>query len=733
MRTSRRTFIGTMASVPAILALPDADALATALAVLSRQVATSSGIHGINPADMDFTADPRQDFYRFANGGWLDRVTIPSDRSSYGVFVDLENRATEQLLGLLHNLESSDVLEEGSDEWKAVQLFRQGIDLETRNRQGIEPIRFILDRIQAIGTLGDLHEFLFDASWLGVPHFLTVGVDADLMDSMVNTLYLDGPTLGLPNRDYYLEDRGANEEVRQAYLAMAAELLVHAGHDAATSSSDVQAIYDFERGMAAETLTCVQQQDYNLIYNPFTVAELEETYPLMGWSSYFERLGLVDVTQVIVTEPGYHGALDTIVRETPIETIRDYLAVHTVSSFASYLSEEIEQTEFRYDEVLTGADEQKPLDERVLAEVSGALTDAVGRLYVGACFPHEAKERITELVDELISAFGKRIEATTWMSAETKERAQAKLDKLGVKVGYPDTWQTYEGVEIRDSFAASMISALEVQLRRNFEKYGRPVDRDEWFVPAQRVNAFYNSVANDITFPAAILQPPYFDYQADPASNFGAIGFAIGHEITHGFDQMGSQFDGDGNLSNWWTEEDREAFTVLNQLVADQYSAIEVLPGVFINGQITIGENVADLGGVQVAFDALAAYLEANGYSLDDVVIGPVSGPAQPVAEASPVAALATPADPPAMATPVAVQAVRELTQRERFFIAAATVWRMKMRDEALVTLVQTDPHSPPMVRAVQPIRNMDAFHETWGTLPGDEMFLTEDERVVIW
>ena len=541
----------------------------------------------------------------------------------------------------------------------------------------------------------------------------------------------------MPNRDYYIDDTEANEKVRQAYLTTSAELLVHAGHDASTAPAAVQAVYEFERALAAETFTREQRQDYSLTYNPFTVNELGQTYSLMDWQQYFQRLGLRDVDKVVVTEPGYLRALDGIVRDTSIETIKSYLTLRTVWVYSANLSLEIEETAFQYDAALLGVSEQQPLDERVLEEVSWALTDAVGKLYVGAYFPPEAKERITELVDELIVAFGKRIDAISWMTDETKERAQTKLGKLGVKVGYPDTWETYEAVEIRDSYAGSVISVFEQQKRTNLEKYGKPVDKGEWDEPAHLVNAFYDPGANEIIFPAAILQPPFFDYQADPASNFGAIGFIIGHEITHGFDQGGSQFDGDGNLSNWWSDEDLKAFTALNQLVVDQYSAIEVLPGVFIDGQITIGENVADLGGVQVGFDALAAHLETNGASLDEVVNGPVSETTAVAAEASPVAAFATPAEAPAVATPnaspAAVQGVRELTQRERFFIAAATVWRSKMRDEALVTLVQTDPHSPAEVRATQPIRNMDAFHGTWGTEPGDPMFLPEDERIVIW
>ena len=737
MRSNRRRFLGMMGSLPAALALSRVDALAFSRndalayrpAVLARQ--TTGTIHGINPADMDFSVSPRDDFYRFANGGWLDRVTIPSDRSSYGVFVELRQNTTRQLLGLLDNLANGSALEAGSDEWKAVQLFRQGTDLATRNQQGIDPIRSTLNMIRSIEDTEALHAFFMESTWLGVSHVFGVGVDIDLGDSSLHSVYLGGPSLGMPNRDYYLEDTPANEEAREAYIASCADLLVHAGHDAEQAADDARAVYEFERQLAAETLTREEQQDFGLLYNPISVEELIEIYPRFDWRGHLESLGLAGAEQVIAVELGYMQALDGIMQQVPLEVVKDFLMLDTMWTFSSNLSEEIETTAFAFGSALSGVDEQQPLDERVLDEVDGAMTDALGRLYVAAYFPPEAKQRITELVDEIISAFAARLDRNTWMTPETKLRAAEKLGKLGVKVGYPEEWETYENVEIAESYAQSALNAGNANARRQLEKFGEPVDKSEWGAPAQLVNAFYNPLANDITFPAAILQPPFFDYQADPASNLGAIGYVIGHEITHGFDQGGAQFDGDGNLANWWTEEDFEAFEALNQQVVEQYSAIEVLPGVFIDGQITIGENVADLGGIQAAFDALTTYLQDNGSSLDAVLHGPLTS-VDATPEASPIAAFATPVASP-VASPAAIQVTQELSQAERFFVAAATVWRTKIRDEALTTLVQTDTHSPGEVRATQPSRNMDAFHETIGTEQGDAMYMPEDERIVVW
>ncbi len=734
MRLNRRQAIGVLGGLPAVLAVPHGDVLARPGRSRTWAVAqqATEAVTGIDPADMDLAVSPRDDFYRFANGGWLDRTTIPSDRSSFGVLRELNMRTTKQVIGLLENLTDSDALDEGTDEWKVVQFFRQGTDLATRNAQGIAPIQTALDRIQGIGDLDGLHAFLIDAFELGVPHVFGVDVGKDLSDSSVYSLYLDGPYLGMPNRDYYLDDTPSNLEAREAYIATCADLLRHAGHAEGTARNDAEAVFDLERRLAAETLTREEQQDYSLINNPVTVAELREIYPAFDWDAYFQWLGLENVSTVIATELGYMQALGDLLNDTPIEAIRDYLTLTLMWSSSTTLSEEIEATAFRFDSALSGTDKQVPLEERVLGEIENGMSEALGKLYVAAYFPPEAKARISGLVDQIVEAFGDRLERNAWMTDATRAKALEKLSRLGVKVGYPDVWRTFEAVEVADSFSQTALNASNADYFRRIAKYGTPVDRDEWEDSPHVVNAFYNFLSNDITFPAAILQAPLFDAEADPASNFGAIGMIIGHEITHGFDATGSQFNVDGNLANWWSPEDEAAFQALNQRVVEQYSAIEVLPGVFVDGQITIGENVADLGGVQVAHDALGAYLEANGSSLDAVLNGPLRD-IDPAAEASPIAAYATPIASPVSATPVAVQAAAAFTQQERFYIAAATAWRMKIRDAALTMQVQTDEHSPAEVRATQPIRNMDGFHETFATQPGDAMYIAPEDRLVIW
>lgn len=690
-------------------------------------------VHGIDPADMDLSVDPRQDFYRFANGGWLDRTEIPADQSSYGVFAELSDQVEQDLLALLRGLEASDDLEEGSDQWKAVQMFAQGMDIETRNAQGIEPIQPFLDEIAAIDDLETFHQYLLGSTFQYMSAIVGIGVGPDFNDATMNAAFLGGPYLGLPNRDYYLEDDPSYEPVRQAYIETTAELFGYLGYDEEEAAAAAQAVYDFEAELAAVTLTREERQNITLANNPMTIDEVAALYPLMDWPLYLETLGIEGTDTLIVTEVNYLEALPEIIENTPIEVLRDYLRGEMIWSFAGRLSDDIFQTVFRYNQVLSGVDEPRPLEERVLALVNSNFPDAVGQLYVAEHFPPEAKEQIEALVDELIISFGDRLERLDWMSEETKVEAREKLANMGVKVGYPDVWQTYEEAEVEDAYVLTSLSAINAMLRENFAEAGKPVDKTEWNTPVQTVNAFYSGSLNEIIFPAGILQPPFFDYQADPASNYGAIGFVIGHEITHGFDLQGSQRDANGNVHNWWTDEDRERFMALNDEVVAQYDRIEVLPDLFINGQLTVTENVADLGGIQVAYEALGNYLESQGESLDSVLLGPaetIAG-ATPLPAASPaIDAVDVLASPVAGATPVATP---EFTQQQRFYIAAATVWRNKTREEALVTQILTGVHSPGEVRGTQPSRNTDAFFESFEIEEGDEMYLPPEERVVIW
>jgi putative endopeptidase len=654
---------------------------------------------GIAVEDMDLTVDPRRDFYRYANGGWLDRTQIPADKASYGTFTELHDLTTDQLLAILDRYTGNrETLPAGSDEAKAVAMWEQGMDTAARDALGLTPIEPVLAEIDAIADIDGYHEFLRGAPFLGVRGSLPIGVSPDLRDSGVNAVYLGGPWLGLPNRDYYLE--AGNESVREAYVATSATFLERLGLDEAAAQAAAQAVYDFEARLAATTLTREERQNPENSYNPAGVAEVAERYPAMDWTAYLTELGIPETDRLIVTQTEYLDRLAAILGETPIATLRDYLKLQLLWNFNNNLDLDLERTAFSFSQALGGQEEMAPLDERVLGQVNGLMGDALGKLYVVEHFPPKAKAEIEALVAQVIAAFRARLRDNAWLTPETQDRALEKLDALRVKVGYPDEWETYEEVDVGENYFETVMSAANVALRESLAEAGKPVDRDEWGMNAQTVNAYYSPVNNEIVFPAGILQPPFFDYRADPASNLGAIGFVIGHEITHGFDLAGSRFDENGNLDDWWTTEDRERFEALNDRLVAQYDAIEVLPGLFVNGQITVTENAADLGGIETAYDALQAVRAAEATT--------------PVASPVPDGGLA-------------------LTPEQRFFVAAATVWRAKIRDEALATRVKSGVHAPPAVRATQPLRNMDEFFAAFGIVEGDPMYLAPEDRVVIW
>jgi putative endopeptidase len=683
-------------------------------------MARQSEIHGINVADMDLAVSPRVDFYRFANGGWLDRTEIPADRGYVAVRTEINDRATAQQLDLLHTAAAPGDTASGTDEEKAGALFAQGLDVAARDRAGIAPIQDALDRIAAIDSSAAYHAYLSQAPFDGVGvalrlpfegigGTLPLKVMADYKESTTNALYVafDYPTVGLPNRDYYLGEDPALTSVRQAYLDSGAALLTAAGYPAEDAAATAHAVYDFEQRLMAATLTREQKQDYGLQYNPMTLDELAAAYPAMDWPAYLDALGNSGVDRVIVGDTGYLAALPAIMAETPVATLRAYLTLRLMMAWADALSEDLGETAFALTRALSGLETPPPLEERVLERVNGAVPDAVGKLYVAAYFPPEAKATMEALTQDVLAAFRQRLEANTWMTPATKAEALRKLAAVAVKVGYPEQWETYEAVALAASFAGSLRSALAMRLAEHFAKAGHPVDREKWTRPVQDVDAFYVPPENAMFFSASILQPPFFDYEADAASNLGGIGFIAGHEITHGFDLGGSQFDGEGNLRNWWTAEDRQRFLALNEALAAQYSAIAVAPGLFVNGQFTVIENSADLGGIQNAYTALLA-----GLGEDETAVA---------------------ASPTMGATPAAVSVMPPFTPRQRFFIAAAATWRIKIRPEALELFVRNDTHSPDVVRGTQPLRNCDAFFAAFGIEPGDPMWLVPEERIVIW
>ncbi|MDF3038159.1 MAG: family peptidase, partial [Thermomicrobiales bacterium] len=457
--------------------------------------------YGIDPANMDFGVSPREDFYRFANGGWLEQTEIPDDKSSYGTFTELYDITLEQLLAILDEAVSGErALAAGSDEDKAVRMWQQGIDVDTRNAAGLTPIAPILAEIDAITDLAAYHEFLQGAMFFGLTGSLPLGVSPDLRDSGINAVYLGGPWLGLPNRDYYLED--GNEAVREAYVATNAKMLERLGREPEDARAAAQAVYDLEAALAATTLTREDRQNPELSYNPLTVTELGERYPGMDWRAYLEELDIADTDRLIATQVGYLDALNGILEQTSIETLRDYLRLQLLWDFSNNLDLDLEETAFTFLQSLGGAPTMPPIEERALSQTSGLMGDALGRLYVAEYFPPEAKQEMEALVARIVAAFGDRLEHNAWMTPETREKALAKLAALRVKVGYPDEWETYEDVEIGESYAETVLNAANASLRESLAEAGQPVDREEWGMNAQTANAYYSPLNNEIVFPA---------------------------------------------------------------------------------------------------------------------------------------------------------------------------------------------------------------------------------------
>lgn len=663
------------------------------------QSAQKEEIYGLNLAYMDTTVSPKNNFFRFVNGKWVDSTEIPADKTTWGSFMELRERTDEDVLALLEGASSNDSLHPGSDQSKAVYLYNTIMDTISRNEKGVEPVRPYLEKVDAIGSREDLQQFLTEMQQFGGAGFFSFGVRADAKNSTMNAAYLYPAGLGLPDRDYYVADDADSKEKREKYRSHIHRMLQYIDYSPEEAAQAAERILAFETGLAEPQLDKVERRDARKTYNPMTIAELQNTVPAIGWDHYFQEIGATNMDTIIVSQPKYMQALQGVLTEHSLQDWKDYLKWTIFNNAASSLSTEIERANWEfYSQTLQGAQEQRPRKERALQTVNYTLGEALGKLYVAEHFPAQAKETAEEMIRNIIKAYEKRINNLSWMSEETKKKAIEKLGTTTIKVGYPDQWKDYSNLKIKNSqengsFFENMMNARKWRVAEDMAELGEPVDKTEWFMPPQTVNAYYNPSFNEIVFPAAILQPPFYHYKADAAVNYGGIGAVIGHEISHGFDDSGARFDAQGNLNNWWTEEDLEAFEALGADLAQQYSKIEVLDSVFINGQFTLGENIGDLGGVNAAFDGLQIHLEEHGHP------GAIDG----------------------------------FSPQERFFMSWATVWRTKMRAEALKNKIKTDPHSPGMYRAYVPLQNIDAFYETFNIQEGDSMYVHPEDRVVIW
>ncbi|WP_339838911.1 M13 family metallopeptidase [uncultured Maribacter sp.] len=653
-------------------------------------------IPGIVLTNMDTTQNPKSDFYNYVNGNWMKFTEIPDDRTSWGGFSVLRKSTDDDVLKILATAKESGNYAADTDQAKALAIFDTKLDSAARNEAGITPLKPALEAIASIKNLKDLQTVLATNAAVSSP-FIGIGAGADLNNSSMNTVYLGANGLGLPDRDFYLEEDEKSIEIREEYKKHISKMLQKLGdtEEAATKAADK--ILAMETKLAEPRLDKVESRDARNYNNPKSVADADKMLTTIDLGKFISDLGITKkFDTLLVTQLRYTKALDKFLKETPIEDIKDLVRWDTFNSAAGRLTTDIETADWEfYSKYLSGAKEQRPANERALSTVNGTVGEALGQLYVDAKFPPEAKAKAEKMIANVIDAFKERISVLDWMSDSTKTKAIEKLDKFTVKIAYPDKWEDYSTMDVTKgkSYFENMTAVDKWGELKNFAEIGEPVDKTEWGMSPQTVNAYFNPLNNEIVFPAAILQPPFYNYTADEAVNYGGIGAVIGHEISHAFDDSGSRFDADGNLKNWWTDEDLKAFTERADALAVQYDSVSVLPGVNVNGKFTLGENIGDLGGLLGAYDGLQKYYAENGRPED----------------------------------------IDGFTAEQRFFMSWATVWRTKSRDEALRTQIKTDPHSPGMVRATQPLLNIQEFYDAFDIKEGDAMYLTPEKRVHIW
>ncbi|MEG2100476.1 MAG: M13 family metallopeptidase [Flavobacterium sp.] len=654
---------------------------------------------GINLSNMDTKVSPKNDFFRYVNGAWLDKTEIPSDRNSWGSFNELRQKTDNDALAILKEASKDPKYKSNTDQGKAIALFNTIMDTVGRNKNGITPLQPVLKKIDAIKNVTDLQNFFIEMQPQGGIGFFGVYVGADAKNSNKNTVNLGPGGLGLSDKDYYNSDDKDSKEKREKYEVHVARMLQYIGESPAKAKESAKQILALEIELSAPRLDRVERRDRRKQYNPTAIADLKKNTPSIQWEKYFTGIGMTKLDSVNVAQPRYMIALEKTLSEKKVEAWKEYLKWSLLNRNASTLTTDIEKANFDfYGKTLTGALKQRPREEMALQVINGATGEALGKLYVEKLFPAEAKDKAKNMIANVMLAYENRINALPWMSAPTKTKAIEKLKRLTIKIGYPDKWKDYSKLELKNvneggTYFDNMKNISKWSYAESLAKLGKPVDKTEWGMSPQTVNAYFNPSYNEIVFPAAILQPPFYNYQADEAVNYGGIGAVIGHEISHGFDDSGARYNADGNLVDWWTPEDLKQFTTLGTALADQYSALEPLPGIHVDGKFTLGENIGDLGGINAAYDGLQLYLKANGNP------GLIDG----------------------------------FTPEQRFFISWATVWRTKSRDEAIKSQVKTDPHSPGMYRAVVPIQNVDAFYQAFDIKKGDKMYIDPAKRVKIW
>ena len=646
---------------------------------------------GIVLENFDKSARPQDDLNQYVNGAWMEKTEIPDDRSSVGSFFDLRERNQERLHKIIEksaNMEAA----AGTNERKVGDFFNAYMDVETLNELGAKPIQSDLESINALDSYESVAEYFAHMSRMSTSIPFGFYVYPDAKDPQTNAMYVSQSGLGLPDREYYLSDEDKFKEFRTAYVEYISDVMEMAGVDNAKAAAE--RVLELETKLAEAQWTRVESRNADKTYNKMTASEVDELLGSFDFARYLKAADLNDVDNMIVSQPSYFEKLGEMFTDVDLQTWKDYLSFKVINDAASILSEDFSDRRFAfYGTTLRGIPEQEPRWKRGVDATNSVLGEVLGQVYVKEYFPPEAKEKMEGLIENLRAAYADSIQGLDWMTDETKEKALEKLAKFDPKVGYPNEWRDYSDLDISSTDLVGNYKAYaEFNYNEEIEKIGGPVDEEDWGMTPQTVNAYYSPVRNEIVFPAGILQPPFFDMNAEMAVNYGGIGAVIGHEMGHGFDDQGSKYDGEGNLNSWWTDADREAFDKRGKALSAQYSAYEPIEGVNINGDLTLGENIGDLAGLTIAYKAYMKSLDGEQAPVMDGFTGP-----------------------------------------QRVFIGWAQVWRGKYREDAIRQQVLSDPHSPAEYRVNGTVVNVPAFYEAFDVKPGDELYVAPENRVTIW
>ncbi|HTN35554.1 MAG TPA: M13 family metallopeptidase [Arachidicoccus sp.] len=648
--------------------------------------------HFIETQFIDSAVKPGDNFYQFVNGKWLDTVKIPADKVAVGGFNQLADDTREKLKSLVEDAQKSGGAK-GSIEQKVGDYFASGLDTVTRDKRGYEPIKPLLAKIDAIKDVPSLLEYVAAEYKNRDGSLIAFGVGPDQKNSSMNIASFYQTGLGLPDRDYYFRNDSSTIAIQNAYKTYLTTLFTLTGQDETTAKKNSELVYGIEKQMAESHKTRVALRDVAGNYNKVTVASLEASEPNIGWKTLLKNLGAGAIDSLDMEQPAYYVKLNSLLKSVPLDSWKVYLKANTLGTYANTLSTPFGDAAFAYSKVITGREKQEDLWKRMISAVDGNLGELLGQLYVKKYFPPEAKKRMDQLVQNLETAFSNRIQHLDWMSDSTKVIAQTKLKAIIRKIGYPTTWRDYSKVEVDSTkYFENAVSARQNSYNFELSQLGKPVDKNLWYMTPPTINAYYNPTTNEIVFPAGILQFPFFDKDADDAVNYGGIGMVIGHEMTHGFDDQGSQYDKVGNINNWWTKEDKQKFDEKVKKIQKLYDGYTVLDSLHVNGQLTTGENMADFGGVAIAYDAFKLTKQGKDTTRID-----------------------------------------GYTPDQRFFMSLAQIWRSKYKDATIRQRINLDPHSPASWRVLGPLMNFDPFYKAFNIQPDAKLYIKPEDRLKIW